>query len=113
MPLLLTGALSPSRLELSTGASRNATGAMNMYKQCDELKDIFERLENSTGTDTLLRYLHEILSLAFRFDTQTLVRVLKQSRLVNLTLEGDLPRAIAKLGHYRAIAKSLAKAVEI
>jgi len=111
MPLLLTGALSPSRLELSAGASRNATGAINMYKQCDELKDIFERLENSTGTDTLLRYLKEILSLAFRFDMQTLVRVLKQSRLVDLSLEGYLPKAIAKLGHYRAIAKSLAEAV--
>jgi len=111
MPLLLTGALSPSRLELSAGASRNVTGAINMYKQCDELKDIFERLENSTGTDTLLRYLKQILSLAFHFDTQTLVRVLKQSRLVDLTLEGYLPKAIAKLGHYRAIAKSLAEAV--
>jgi hypothetical protein len=59
----------------------------------------------------LLRYLKEILSLAFRFDMQTLVRVLKQSRLVDLTLEGYLPKAIAKLGHYRAIAKSLAEAV--
>jgi len=112
MPLLLTGALSPSRLELSAGASRNAIGAINMYKQCDELKDIFEILENSTGTETLLRYLEELLSMAFRFDTQTLVRILKHSRLVDLTLEGYVPRAIAKLGHYRAIAKSLAKAVQ-
>jgi hypothetical protein len=111
MPLLLAGAVSPSRLDFSAGASSNATGAIKMYNQCDELKNAFEKLENSTDTDTLHRYLKELLSLAYCFDIQTLVRVLKQSHLVDPTLEGYLPRAIEKLGHYRAIAKSLAKAV--
>jgi hypothetical protein len=111
MPLLLVGAVSPSRLEFSAGASSNATGAIMMYNQCDELKNAFKKLENSTDTDTLHRYLKELLSLAYCFDIQTLVRVLKQSHLADPTLEGYLPRAIEKLGHYRAIAKSLAKAV--
>jgi hypothetical protein len=111
MPLLLMGAVSPSRLEFSVGASSNATGAIKMYNQCDELKNAFEKLENSTDKDTLHRFLKELLSLAYCFDIQTLARVLKQSHLVDTTLEGYLPRAIEKLGYYRAIAKSLAEAV--
>jgi hypothetical protein len=104
------GAVSPSRLELSASTSRDVTGAIKIYNQCDELKDAFEKLESNTDMDTLLRYLKEILSLAYHFDVQTLVRVLKQSHLPDPTLECYLPRAIGKLGHYRVIAADLAKA---
>jgi hypothetical protein len=110
MPLLLAGAVSPSRPESSAGASKNATRATKMHDQCNELNGTFEKLENSTDTDTMLQYLKELLSLAYHFDIRTLVTVLKQSNLADSTLEGYLPRAIEKLGHYRAIATGLANA---
>ena len=110
MPLLLMGAVSPSRLGPSASTSRDIMGAVKMHNQCDELKDAFEKLESSTNTDTLVRYLKEILSLAYHFDVRTLVTVLKQSHLADRSLEGYLPRAIEKLGHYRAIAADLANA---
>lgn len=110
MPLLLTGAVSPLRLEPSASTSRDITGAIKMHNQCDELKGAFEKLESSTDKGTLLRYLKEILSLANHFDVRTLVTVLEQSQLADPTLKGYLPRAIEKLGHYRAIAADLANA---
>jgi hypothetical protein len=113
MPLLLAGAVSPSRPESSAGASKNATRATKMHDQCNELNGTFEKLENSTDTDTMLQYLKELLSLAYHFDIRTLVTVLKQSNLADSTLEGYLPRAIEKLGHYRAIATGLANAVSL
>jgi hypothetical protein len=81
-----------------------------MHNQCNELKGTFEKLENSTDTDTMLQYLKELLSLAYHFDIRTLVTVLKQSNIADSSLEGYLPRAIEKLGHYRAIATGLANA---
>jgi hypothetical protein len=112
MPLLLVGAVSPSRLEPSASTRSGITGMVKMHSQCDELKDAFEKLESSTDTDTLIRHLKETLSLAYHFDVRTLVTVLKQSRLADPTLEGYLPRAIEKLGHYRGIAAGLANATK-
>lgn len=83
MPLLLVGAVSPSRLELSAGTSSGTEGMIKMYGQCDELKDAFEKLESSIKKDTLIRHLKETLLLAYHFDVQTLVTVLKQSRLAD------------------------------
>jgi hypothetical protein len=83
---------------------------IKMYDQCNELKDAFEKLESSIEKDTLIRHLKETLLLAYHFDVQTLVTVLKQSRLTDPNLEGYLPRAIEKLGHYRGIAAGLANA---
>ena len=50
----------------------------------------------------------ETLLLAYHFNVQTLVTVLKQLRLTDPNLEGYLPRAIEDLGHYRGIAAGLA-----
>jgi hypothetical protein len=110
MPLLLVGAVSPSRPGLSAATSSGTTGMIKMYDQCDELKDAFVKLESSIEKDTLIGHLKETLSLAYHFDVQTLVTVLKQSHLTDPNLEGYLPRAIEKLGHYRGIAGGLANA---
>lgn len=110
MLLLLAEAVSKHRHESSVGTFGNVPGMTGIHKQSKELKIVFQKLEDSNDKDTLLQCLRKLLSLAIHFDVQALVTILQQSRAVDPTLQDYLPKAISKLGLYRAIATGLANA---
>ena len=108
MLLLLAEAVSKHRHESSVGAFGNVPGKTGIHKQSNELKVVFQKLEDSNDKDTLLQCLRKLLSLAIHFDVQALVTILQQSHAANPTLQDYLPKAIRSLGRYRAIATGLA-----
>lgn len=80
-----------------------------MTDQCHELNITFEKLEGCGREETShqLRYIKELLSLAHRFDVRALATILSHP---NASIRECLPRALEKLGRYRAIAAGLANA---
>lgn len=110
MPLLLVASVSQCVLKSSASSAEDDAVVLKMAKQCNDLKDVFEKLESSQGKTFLLQHLKAFLSLAYYFDVRTLVTVLSQSRVIDPTLKDYLPRAIKKLRRYREISISLANA---
>ncbi|KAM0721326.1 hypothetical protein Q7P37_003030 [Cladosporium fusiforme] len=110
MPLLLISSVSQCKLKPSVTSAEDDAVVFRMAKQCNELKDVFEMLESSQDKTFLLQHLKELLSLAYHFDVRTLIKVLSQSRAIDLMLRDYLPRAIKKLCRYREISIGLANA---
>lgn len=83
--------------------------AEKVIDQCHELNITFERLEGCGREETShqLRHIKELLSLAHRFDVRSLATILSHS---TASIREYLPRALEKLGRYRAIAAGLANA---
>jgi hypothetical protein len=112
MPLLLLQAMSECKREILNCRSSNASEVDKMQEQCKEFGEVFEDLEKCDDKQTSLQHLDKLLSLAHQFGVHTLATVLGQSSAMDPNLKEYLPRAIEKLGRYRAIAVNLAKASE-
>jgi hypothetical protein len=110
MPELLLQTMSECKREISICRQSNATKVARMQEQCKTFGEVFEGLEESDDKQTSLQHLDKLMSLAHRFEVQTLATVLDQSSAMDPTLKEYLPRAIEKLGRYRSIAMGLANA---
>lgn len=110
MPLLLVNSVSQCQLKSTTSSAEDDAAVLKMAKQCNDLKDGFEKMESSQDKAFLLQHLEAILLLIYHFDVRTLAIVLSQSRVIDPTLNDYLPRAMKKLRRYREISLGLANA---
>lgn len=109
MVSLLMDTVSQCKHQASFSVLADGDCARRVTEQCDELNSVFERLEGCDleGSSHQARVLRELLLLAHRFDTRSLTTVLSHS---TASIREYLPRALGKLGRYRAIAAGLANA---
>ncbi|KAK6441245.1 hypothetical protein LTR95_002526 [Oleoguttula sp. CCFEE 5521] len=110
MPLLLAETVSQCRVEPAVATLEDSNTMIDLYEQSDAFKGVFERLEHTDDRDVLVQHITEILSMAHRFDLWALRTILKHSHVTNPSLKQYLPRAVEKLGHYRAITTDLINA---
>ncbi|KAM0724128.1 hypothetical protein Q7P37_000009 [Cladosporium fusiforme] len=109
MVSLLMGAVSHCMHQTSSGILADGICMERVKEQCDELSTVFEELEECDPEERphQVRVLRELLSLAHRFDVQSLPTILTHS---TASVREYLLRAVEKLGRYRAIAAGLANA---
>lgn len=110
MPLLLAATLIHCKGEPLVATSSDSDAATKIREQCIELRGVFEDLENSDDKEALLQHLMKLCSMAYQFDVRALDTILKQLPITDLSLKEYLPRAVEKLGRYRAIAIDLINA---
>jgi hypothetical protein len=109
MVSLLLDTVSHCKSQASFSVLVDVVRAKRVAEQCEELKSAFEELEKCELKKRSLqvRVLRDLLSLAHQFDVQYLATILSHS---TASAREYLPRAIKKLGRYRAIAAGLANA---
>lgn len=109
MMSLLLDTVSHCKSQASFSVVVDVVRAKRVTDQCEELRSAFEKLETCELEERSLqvRALRDLLSLAHQFDVQYLATILSHS---TGSVREYLPRAVEKLGRYRAIAAGLANA---
>lgn len=96
------------RTKIKDPDTKAKLGRMRDHHQ--KLGRCFQDLEESTTRESKLQGVKKVVSLTHEIDVLALIRILSGCNRLNVSLRDYLPRAVEKLGRYRAVALNLSNA---